>query len=101
MDNIYIAISGCLTSVITAFVTHYLTRRKYMADADGTIIDNMTDALDFYRKLCDDNRERLDSLQALCARQQSEIDKLTDDLSVIKKNICLIDNCLKRTIKKQ
>lgn len=100
MDALYITIAGGLSSVITAIITHYLTRRKYMADADSTIIDNMTDALEFYRKLCDDNRDRLDSLQALCARQQTEIDKLTDDLSVIKQNICLIDNCIKRTLKK-
>lgn len=100
MDALYITIAGGLSSVITAIITHYLTRRKYMADADGTIIDNMSDALDFYRKLCDDNKDRLDSLQALCARQQTEIDKLTDDLSLIKQNMCIIDNCIKRQIKK-
>lgn len=53
---------GIVSSVITGWVSWFYTRKKYNSEVDSTLIKNMQDSLDFYKKLSDDNRERLDEM---------------------------------------
>lgn len=70
MEGIILAFIGIVEAVITSLITFILTRRKYKAEVkgseienDGHQIDNSHNTLDFYIKLVDDNKKKLDELQ--------------------------------------
>lgn len=59
MDNsVIVAIIGVFATVMT----HLLTKRKYNAEVDNSIISSLQESLKFYKDVCTDNRERLNSL---------------------------------------
>lgn len=66
-----------VTSIISSIVTFLITKRKYNSEVDNNIIKNMQESLEFYKKLSDDNRERL-------AEQILRGDNLEEELKTIK-----------------
>ena len=50
---------GFISTIISGLATWFFTRKKYNSEVDNNLIQNMKESLDFYRKLSDDNRERL------------------------------------------
>lgn len=47
------------TATISAIVTWLLAKKKYNAEVDNNVIENMKQSLEFYEKLSDDNKNRL------------------------------------------
>lgn len=98
MSDYITAIIGTLSTIISAYISHILTKRRYNAEVDNTQIHNMSDALTFYKDLCDDNRERLNVLSLTIKAQESEIKQIKLDMLKLQNQICITPNCKLRTI---
>ena len=98
MSDYITAIIGTISTIFSAYVSHVVTKRKYNAEVDNTQIHNMSDALTFYKDLCDDNRERLNVLSLTIKDQESEIKQIKLDMIKLRNQICTTPNCKLRTI---
>lgn len=95
-DYIITPLVSTLMSLITAVVTHILTKRRYHTEVDGSVIANMSESLAFYKILCDDNKKRLDDIVTKSNVMQSEIDKLRANIASMLHITCDIKNCTER-----
>lgn len=83
-----------VTSAITSFITWLLAKKKYNAEVDNNLIRNMQEALEFYKKLADDNKERLEELikrnEQLEAKNEElgkRDDKLEEELKEMRRKL--------------
>lgn len=97
MSDYITAIIGTISTIISAYISHILTKRRYNAEVDNTQIHNMSDALTFYKDLCDDNRERLNILSLTIKDQEMEIKQIKLDMLKLQNQICITPNCKLRT----
>ena len=59
-SEIIIALIGVASTIISAWMSYFFTRKKYHSEVDSTVINNMKESLDFYTRLSDDNKARLE-----------------------------------------
>lgn len=57
--TIIATICGIITTAASSFITWFLSKKKYHSEVEGSNIQNMKEALDFYIKLADDTNKRL------------------------------------------
>ena len=57
---------GIITTVISGWTSWFFARRKYNSEVDNNLIENMQQSLEFYKKLSDDNKNRLDEVLKKC-----------------------------------
>lgn len=91
-----IVLNGII-GIISSVITWFLAKRRYNAEVGDVVIKNMEQSLQFYMKLSDDNRDRLNDLQT---KLDSELNKnllLKNELEVLKMQIqfLLRYNCMK------
>ena len=82
-----------LTSIISSLATFLLTKRKYNSEVDNNLIKNMQDSLEFYRKLSDDNKERLDEQINRNDNLEKEVRELKSQLLTLMSSICIDLSC--------
>lgn len=94
---------GLLTTIISSWTTWFFARRKYNSEVDSNLINNMKDSLEFYKKLSDDNRSRLeevlkrnDELEKRDERLEEEVRQLRKQVFEIMTKICLNLECAVR-----
>lgn len=90
------AIIGIVTSFTSAWISWFFTRKKYSAEVDQSVIDNMEESLEFYKKLSDDNKKRLDGLIERNNELEKEVRELRGQVFKLMANICYETNCTKR-----
>lgn len=95
-DYIITPLVSTLMSLITAVVTHILTKRRYHTEVDGSVIANMSESLAFYKAICDDNKKRLDDVINKSNSMQTEIDRLRAYITSMLCVTCDINNCTQR-----
>ena len=100
MDVIITGLIGFISTIVSGWVTWFFTRKKYNAEVDQTLVQNMKESLDFYKKLSDDNRARLDEvlkrnveLQAANERIEGEVKQLREQMFNLMSQICLDLTC--------
>ena len=88
------AIIGVITTFASGWTSWFFTRKKYNSEVDQTIIRNMSESLEFYKKLSDDNRQRLDEMI-------KRNDELEDEIKELRKmvNSLIISTCTDMTCK--
>ena len=59
MDTWIAILGGLLTTIISGFSGWFFTKKKYNAEVDNNLINNMQESLEFYKTLADDNKRRL------------------------------------------
>jgi hypothetical protein len=69
---------GIITTVISGWTSWFFARRKYNSEVDNNLIENMQQSLEFYKKLSDDNKNRLDEVLERNAELEQEIRDLRD-----------------------
>ena len=86
-----------LVGVVTAFITWLLAKKKYNAEVDHSVIDNMKEALSFYQAISDDNKRRLDENQKKLDEVQKENFLLREQVNSLNNKInCLMSyNCMR------
>lgn len=82
-----------LSTIISSVVTFFITKRKYNSEVDNNLIKNMQDSLEFYKKLSDDNRERLNEQIARNDNLESEVQLLKTQLLTVMGSICVDLSC--------
>ena len=93
MDVIITGLIGFISTIVSGWVTWFFTRKKYNAEVDQTLVQNMKESLDFYKKLSDDNRDRLQEVLKRNDELEEEIKKLRDQMFSIMSQICLSVQC--------
>lgn len=112
-SEIIIIIGGIVTNIVTGFSSWFFTRRKYNGEVKANEISNMQASLEFYKKLSDDNNERLEDLlesnkelreqnsrlEAKCNKLEEKMDDMKSYFLRLADQICLNTNCKIRTKK--
>ena len=96
MIDLGILITGLIrfmSTIISGWVTWFFTRKKYNAEVDQTLVQNMKESLDFYRQLSDDNKSRLEEVLKRNDELEQEVKKLRDQVFIIMNQICLNSQC--------
>ena len=92
-----------VVGIVSSAVAWFLTKRKYNVEVDRSVIDNMQKALDFYTKLSDDNKNRLDENQRklnevlnenICLK--GELEQLKAQIKFLMQYNCMRFGCSKR-----
>jgi hypothetical protein len=85
-----------VTSTISSLVTFFITKRKYNSEVDSNLIKNMQDSLEFYKKLSDDNKERLEEQINRNDNLEKEVKELKNQLLNLMSSICIDLSCQMR-----
>lgn len=93
LSTIVTAVVGFCTTTASAIVSWLLAKRKYNAEVDSSVIKNMQDSLEFYAKLSDDNKHRLDEARQRNDMLEKEIGELRRQLFELMSNICYDMSC--------
>ena len=89
---------GVLTSTISSLVTWILAKKKYNAEVDNNVIQNMQQSLEFYKSLSDDNKERLTEVLQKNQKLEDDVSELRKQMLNLTMKICLDLSCKHRII---
>lgn len=84
---------GIITTVISGWTSWFFVRRKYNSEVDNNLIENMQQSLEFYKKLSDDNENRLDEVLKRNAELEQEIRDLRKQMFSLMNSICTDLTC--------
>ena len=84
---------GIITTVISGWTSWFFARRKYNSEVDNNLIENMQQSLEFYKKLSDDNENRLDEVLKRNAELEQEIKDLRKQMFSLMSSICTDLTC--------
>lgn len=84
---------GIITTVISGWTSWFFARRKYNSEVDNNLIKNMQQSLEFYKKLSDDNEDRLDEVLKRNAELEQEIRDLRKQVFSLMDSICTDLTC--------
>lgn len=109
MREYIVAGVGFLTTIIGTLLAHLITKRKYSAEVDRILIENIEKAFDLYKKLTEETESKVDSvitkyniIEQEKIEMENKIDILTKRIDELTAISCTINNCDKRKkIKKE
>lgn len=84
---------GIITTVISGWTSWFFARRKYNSEVDNNLIKNMQQSLEFYKKLSDDNENRLDEVLERNAELEQEMRDLRKQMFSLVNSICTDLTC--------
>lgn len=84
---------GIITTVISGWTSWFFARRKYNSEVDNNLIENMQQSLEFYKKLSDDNKNRLDEVLKRNTELEQEIRDLRKQMFSLINSICTDLTC--------
>lgn len=97
-----IVLSGIIAAC-SSILAWFLARRKYNAEVDNSVISGLKEALEIYKQISDDNKERIKENQTTLKEVLDENIQLKGELAVLKAQVnlllrynCMRANCLKR-----
>ena len=76
VDVIITGIIGLITTVLSGWTSWFYTRKKYNSEVDNNLILNMKNSLEFYEKLSNDNKVRLEEV----LQRNNELEKELKEL---------------------
>ena len=86
-------IVGLITTVTSGWVSWLFAKKKYNAEVDTNLIENMQKSLDFYMKLSDDTKARLDEALKRNDLRENEVRDLRRQMFELMNNICYDMSC--------
>lgn len=84
---------GLITAIVSGWLSWFFTRKKYNSEVDNNLINNMKESLDFYEKLSNDNRERLEEVLKRNMELEKEIADLRKQMFQLMSTICTDLTC--------
>lgn len=87
------ALIGIVTTFTSGFTAWFFARKKYNSEVDNNLINNMKESLDFYKKLSDDNRERLNEVLKRNENLEEEVKELRQQVMTLMTSICTDLSC--------
>jgi hypothetical protein len=102
MDEILITGGiGLLSTIISGWSGWVFARKKYYSEVDHNLIENMENSLEFYKKLSDDNRARLEEMAKRNQALETELQELRKQVLNLTMNICMDLTCARRVRENQ
>lgn len=83
----WIALIGSATTLGGSVISWLLAKRKYYSEVDHNIIENMKESLEFYKKLSDDNKLRLDEMAERNKALEEEVKDLRKQVVALSTNV--------------
>lgn len=96
MNELIIGGIGLVTTITSGWVSWFFARKKYNSEVDHNLIENMENSLEFYRKLSDDNRARLEEMAERNKALEAELHELRKQVLNLTMNICMDLTCVRR-----
>lgn len=96
IDVIITGLVGLATTISSSVVTWLLARKKYNTEVDSNVIKNMADSLEFYKKLADDQKDRLDELTHRNRELENEVRELRKQVFTLMNSVCYNLECTLR-----
>lgn len=93
LDVLITGAVGVVSSIISAWTSWFFARKKYNSEVDNSLIENMQNSLNFYKKLSDDNRERLDDVLKRNEDLEKEVKELKKQMFNLMSSICVDLTC--------
>lgn len=87
---------GLISTIVSGWVSWVFARKKYNSEVDHNLIENMENSLEFYKKLSDDNRTRLEEMAERNKALEVEIQELRKQMLNLTMNICMDLTCANR-----
>lgn len=87
------ALIGIVTTFTSGFTAWFFARKKYNSEVDNNLIKNMQDSLEFYKKLSDDNKSRLDEVLKRNENLEEEVKELRQQVMGLMASICTDLSC--------
>ena len=87
---------GIFSTIASSWITWFITRKKYYSEVDHNLIENMENSLEFYKKLSDDNRSRLEEMAERNRLLEVEVQELRKQMLNLTMNICMDLTCANR-----
>jgi len=84
---------GLITAIVSGWLSWFFTRKKYNTEVDNNLINNMKESLDFYEKLSNDNRERLEEVLKRNTELEKEVADLRKQMFQLMSSICTDLTC--------
>lgn len=79
---------GLITTVVSGWTSWFFAKKKYNAEVDSNVIENMKKSLEFYMKLSDDNKERLEETLKRNEVLEAEIRQVKQQMFDLMNSIC-------------
>lgn len=95
------AVIGIITTFASGWTAWFFTRKKYNAEVDSSLLENLQKSLDFYRNLSDDNRQRLETMLERNSKLEEEVLDLKKQVNDLTMSICLDLTCKVRQLVKE
>ena len=95
------AVVGIITTFASGWTAWFFTRKKYDAEVDNSLLENLQKSLDFYRNLSDDNRQRLEIMLERNSKLEEEVLALRKQVNDLTMSICLDLTCKVRQLVKE
>nr|DAG94836.1 MAG TPA: trimeric autotransporter-like protein [Crassvirales sp.] len=95
------AVVGIITTFASGWTAWFFTRKKYDAEVDNSLLENLQKSLDFYRNLSDDNRQRLEIMLERNSKLEEEVLDLRKQVNDLTMSICLNLTCKVRQLVKE
>lgn len=83
---------GIVSSIISGWASWVFARKKYNSEVDGNLIENMQKSLDFYQKLSNDNKERLEQTLQDNVQLRKAVEELLKENKQLRKEIDTLKN---------
>ena len=93
LSIIITGVVGLITTIGSSWTTWFFTRKKYDSEVDSTNIQNMQETLEFYKKLSDYNKERLDEYLRRNEQLEEQVNKLKEQVFNLMNSICVDLTC--------
>ncbi len=87
------ALIGIVTTFTSGFTAWFFARKKYNSEVDNNLIKNMQGSLEFYKKLSDDNKSRLDEVLKRNENLEEEVKELRQQVMSLMTSICTDLSC--------
>lgn len=87
---------GLISTIVSGWTSWVLARKKYYSEVDHNLIENMENSLEFYKKLSDDNRTRLEEMAQRNQALEAELQELRKQVLNLTMNICMDLTCGRR-----
>ena len=84
---------GLVTTVVSGWASWFFTRKKYNSEVDSNLISNMKESLEFYEKLSNDNKVRLEEVLKRNAELEQEVGELKKQMFNLMSSICIDLTC--------
>ena len=91
---------GLVTTIVSGWTSWFFARKKYNSEVDNQLIKNMNESLEFYKKLSDDNKSRLeevlkrnDELEKRDERLEEEVRQLRMQMLNLMGSLCTDLTC--------